>query len=409
MTSRPPGPRAPRRPPKSPTGPSGRPLTLAAAMAAMQSAFLGALAVMVVVLVGWATAADSDASATTAVKGALQVWLVGHGTRLDIPGGAFGLTPLGLTVIPFVLVFTSTLRTGRQLQVRGRPGVVALSTSVTATYALLGLLVATVAETPAVRPQPLSALLATATVAGLASAAAAIQAAGRRDALTRRLPALLRGPLGAAGAAVAAMLAVAALVAGLSLAAHASQARILVESLQPGAGGALLLLLGCLLYVPTAAVWSLGLLAGPGFALGAGTSVTLTAVDVRLVPAVPLLAAVPQDDPPAWAWLLLLVPVAAGVLAGLLLRRGEVVGADGPDRRERARQGMTRVALTGALAGLYVAALATLAAGPAGPGRLGHTGPDWWALGPAVAAEVALGAACVLGWGYAREYRRDAH
>ena len=94
VLSRPPGPRAPRRPPAGPGRSAARPLTALGMTAALQSAGLGVLAVMVTVLVGWATAADSDASATAAVTGALQAWLVGHhaagdrARRLLRPGAA---------------------------------------------------------------------------------------------------------------------------------------------------------------------------------------------------------------------------------------------------------------------------------------------------------------------------------
>ena len=133
LLSRPPGPRAPRRPP---AGPPARPLTPAGVLAALQAAGLGVLAVMVLVLDGWATAADGGASASTAVAAALQVWLVGHHTRLVVPAGEFSLAPLGLSLQPVVLVHTATLRAGRAAGVTGRRGVVALTSAVTATYAV---------------------------------------------------------------------------------------------------------------------------------------------------------------------------------------------------------------------------------------------------------------------------------
>jgi len=160
--------------------------------AALQSAGLGVLAVMVTVLVGWATAADSDASATAAVTGALQVWLVAHHTRVAVPGGSFALVPLGLTLLPLVLLHSSTLRAGRAAGVRGRRGVLALTASVTATYAVLVTVVALLAATDSVRPQPVSAFVGAALVAGLASGAAAVRATGRGTVLWGRVPELAR-------------------------------------------------------------------------------------------------------------------------------------------------------------------------------------------------------------------------
>ncbi|MGH8940990.1 MAG: cell division protein PerM, partial [Actinomycetes bacterium] len=124
--TRPPGPRGPRRPPGLPPA---RPLTLSGVLAAARSAGLGALAVMVLVLVGWATTADTGASAPTAVTAGLQIWLVGHGTNLALRDGSFSLVPLGLSALPFVLVHSATFRAGTSAQVRSRRGVIALASS----------------------------------------------------------------------------------------------------------------------------------------------------------------------------------------------------------------------------------------------------------------------------------------
>ena len=83
-----------------------------------------------------------------------------------------------------------------------------------------------------------------------------------------------------------------------------------------GIGGGILLAALCLLYVPTAAVWGLAYVVGPGFAVGAGTSVSVAGADLGAVPAFPLLAALPQEPGPAWGPLVLVVPLLAGVLAG---------------------------------------------------------------------------------------------
>jgi len=79
------GARGARRPPRRPAAPSPQPITWAGLLAALRSAGLSLLAVMVLVLVAWASAADSGASATQAVGGGLQIWLVGNLARLTVP------------------------------------------------------------------------------------------------------------------------------------------------------------------------------------------------------------------------------------------------------------------------------------------------------------------------------------
>ncbi|HEX7189456.1 MAG TPA: DUF6350 family protein [Actinomycetes bacterium] len=396
LLSRPPGPRAPRRPP---AGPPTRPLTVAGVLAAGQAAGLGALAVMVIVLVGWATAADSGASASTAVAGGLQVWLVGHHTRVLLPGGSFGLVPLGLTVLPLLLVHTATLRSARAAGITGRSGVLALTSSVTATYAVVATAVALLARTEEVRPMPMTAFVGSAVIAGVASGSAAVRATGRSAVLWYRLPALVRLSLPPAAVALGVLVAAGAALAGASLAGHHDRARALTDGLDPGVGGAALLVLGSLLYVPTAAVWGLGYSVGPGFSVGQGTSVSVLGSDLGAVPGLPLLAALPAGPGTAGpaGWAALAAPVVAGVLAAWLLRRR--AGAPASPGTAGLSSWRALVAAAGAVGvavGVGVGALAALAAGPAGPGRMAETGPDWWAVAPAAAIEVAAVVAVTL-------------
>ncbi len=79
---------------------------------------------------------------------------------------------------------------------------------------------------------------------------------------------------------------------------HHDQATLLVDGLDAGIGGGILLAALCLLYVPTAAVWGLAYVVGPGFAVGAGTSVSVGGTDLGAVPAFPLLAALPAGAGP---------------------------------------------------------------------------------------------------------------
>ncbi len=385
LLSRPPGPRGPRRPPP---GPPVRPIsvTVAGVVAALQAAGLGVLAVMVVVLVGWATAADSAASAMTAVTGGLQVWLVSHHTRLVLPGGEFSLTPLALSALPLVLLHSAALRAGRLAQVRGRRGVIALTSAVTASYAVLATGVALLARTDAVAPVPSSAFLGAAAFAALAAGSAAVRATGRWLVLWHRLPLTLRTALPPAAAALAVLLGSGALLVAAMLTRHHAAAEHLVAGLDPGAGGTLLLLLGSLLYVPDAVVWGTAFVTGPGFAVGQGTSVTVAGADLGAVPAFPLLAALPGGTGAGAGLLTMVAPLLAGVLVAFLLRRG----------CEQVRQVVEMCGLVGALVGLGTGALALLSAGSAGPGRMADVGPDWWAVGLASGLEVATAAGVTL-------------
>lgn len=385
--------RAPRtaRPRKTPApATSQRSLTGLGVLAALRSVALGVLAVMVVVLVGWATAADSGADATDAVATALMAWLVAHHAHLAVPGGEVALVPLGLTALPVVLVHTATLRAGRAAAVRGRTAVLALTSSAVATYAVAATFVALLARTDSVQALPVSAFVGAAGVALLGAGTGAVRATGTWSGVSRRLPARVLVALPAATCALATLVAGGALLVGVSLALHHDRAAALVHGLDAGLGGGVLLGLLCLVYVPTAAIWGLAVVAGPGFAVGTGTSVSVAGTQLGAVPAFPLLAALPQGTGSALAWLALGVPVAAGGLAATLAHRSGAV----PDAGWRPVAEVCAVA--GGLVALAVAMLALLASGPAGPGRLTEMGPTWWLVAPLAGLEVAAVMAAVL-------------
>jgi hypothetical protein len=363
---------------------------------------------MVLVLLAWVSAANSGASATEAIGGGLQIWLVGHLSRLTVPGGQFGLPPLGLTLLPAVLLFTSAARAARAAHVRGRRGVVSLTATIAASYAVVAGVVALLARSDTVRPLPVTAFLGAAAVAVLAGGAGAVRGSGRTRAWQSRAPVLARVAATGAAGALAAISSAGALLVALMLLRHRHAASELFQGIGGGAAATLLVALICLLYVPTAVVWGSAWLLGPGFAVGAGTSVAVTGTQLGAVPAVPLLAALPGAGPGGPGWAVVVLAVAgAGSVAGLLVDRAvrrEAAGLTGSWRD----LGLLSAA-TGGLTGLGVAVLALLAAGPAGPGRLAHTGPTAWVVAPVAALEVAVAVLAVLAVQRLRTTRREAH
>jgi Family of unknown function (DUF6350) len=174
---------------------------------------------------------------------------------------------------------------------------------------------------------------------------------------------------------------------------HRGEAAAIVTALHTGTAGGLFALLTCVLYAPTAAIWGTSFLTGPGFAVGTGTSVSVTGVHLGAVPALPLLAALPDSGAAGAGWpLAVAATLAAGLVSGVLIDRAS--------RREPTQPisswaDVSRVAaLTGAITGLVFGTLAAASSGPAGPGRMAHAGPTPWlvALATAVTTAVVVGA-----------------
>jgi hypothetical protein len=189
----------------------------------------------------------------------------------------------------------------------------------------------------------------------------------------------------AAAAAVVVVVAAAMVVTLAALAAHATAAADIADGLGGGLIAKLALLVLDGLLLPNAAFTVVGYIAGPGFAVGAGTSVSVGGAHVAALPSLPLVAAVPHGPAPAAVRLLVIVVLLlAGGAAGWL-----VAARDGGSFAAAVGGGLA----AGACAGLWAAVLAALAGGPAGDGRMAVVGASAWQVGLVLAAEVGVVAA----------------
>lgn len=368
---------------------------------ALEAAGTGLVVVALVVLLAWATDSRSAASTGDALRVAGQGWLLAHQVPLGVEGGRVGLVPGGLALLPVLLLARAGAALARLGAVAHPRDLGPVTACLALPYAACAGVVALLARTETVTPSPVLAALAAGVLALLAGGAGVAVRAGLLPGAAARLRPRLREALRSGLLAVAAVLGAGALLAGGALALALGEATALARDVAPGLGGAVGLALLGLAVVPNAVVWTASYLAGPGVALGAGTSVTVLGTSVAHVPALPLLAALPDPgQAPLAAPLLLLVPVAAGALAARSLRRREPGLAVGEQRRGAAGAAVT--------AGLVLAVLALLSGGPVGPG-LTPVGPSAWQLGLAAAAEVAVGALLVVeaaAWRSRRRLRR---
>lgn len=372
--------RRPSRPAATPApGPLG-PGVLAAAWAAGA----GLVALGIPLLLAWATDSRSGSGAAAATRSVGQLWLLAHGTSLSVPGGQVGLTPLGLTLLPLALLHRAGRHGARTVRASRLAEGGQLLLAIAVPYALLCAVAAPLCATDDVRPAPVQAVLAGLVVALVGAGSGVLREARLGVVLMSRLPARAQELLRATAVVLGVLVAAGALLAAVSLLQHAGRASALAAATDPGLLGGVVLLAVSLACIPNAALWGSAWLAGPGFAVGAGTSVGPFGTSLGAVPAVPLLAALPTAEAPTWlAVLALAVPVLAGGAGGWLVVR-RVAGGPG-------RAALEALAL-GPCVGVAAGVLAWVSGGPLGGARMADVGPSPWRVGLAVALEVGLAA-----------------
>lgn len=364
--------------------PARRPLE-AGLLGALWAVCAGLVAIAVPVLLVWAADARSGSGAAAAMRTVGQVWLIGHGAALEVPGGVLGITPLGLLVLPLALLLRAAGHGARECRVTSLRQALQLAVAVSVPYGVLAAVVAALSSTPNVRPVPWQALVAGCVVGGVGGFAGAVRAARLWPAVLSALPARAARLVTATIAAMAVVLAAGSLLAGASLAKHLGRAGDLAAATAPGKVGGLALLVLGLALVPNAAVWGVSWLAGPGFHVGIGTAVGPYDTHLGAVPSLPLLAALPGPVPGWLGIVAMCVPLLAGAAAGVVVVRR----LRNPTWPAACRE----AALVGPCAGVVAGVLGWLSGGPAGGGRLTEVGPSPWQLGLVLAAEIAVGAA----------------
>ncbi|MGM0385397.1 MAG: DUF6350 family protein [Actinomycetota bacterium] len=295
-------------------------------------------------------------------------WTTAFGGRVPIEEGTVALAPLGLTLLALVLLRGAM----RRLAVDTLAGAAVSVGTFTSAVALLGL--------SAGRGSGVH--VAGALAVGVLAAAWALR--GHERVLPARLrhelervPRGVRAGLDAAGVAVLASLLVGALLVVTAVVTSWGDVATIHDSLEPDVVSGIVLTLAQSAYLPNLALWALAWVAGPGFAVGEGTTFSALGSSAGLLPAIPVLGALPAPGT-SLPWVLA-APALLGIVVGWWRGRRRPL----PDRRDAALASLTL--LLGSFSALAV--LGTAASGPIGPGRMAVTGMN----GPLVAILLAGG------------------
>ncbi|MBS1906684.1 MAG: hypothetical protein JST33_08980 [Actinobacteria bacterium] len=388
-------------------------IVLLAAVDAIVAAAIGLVALLAPLTLIWAIAFGAKADWGALWPSAATLWQYGHGVPLavalpdalvrtvglDPQAATFALSVPPLLFLAFTAIFAA--RSGRRAAIAGSwiTGVLSgtvVFTAISAVAALTGGL--GVLRAPvwlALLFPPLVFLCG-----ALAGAVATAWGDGDGGVLDRVQDALDRRPEWAhvpgdvvrgAAAAVAGVIGAAGLTVAIAAVARGGQVVALFEALRADALGVIVIGIAQLAYLPTLVAWAVAWIAGPGFAIGAGTAVSPAGTVLGVVPGVPLLGLVPDNSSP-WFLIVVLLPVAAGAFAGWLIRSRQVSAGAEAGILPRV---VTAVGIA-VLAGGCGALMAALSRGSLGPGRLAIAGPDPGPVALALGLEVLVGAAILL-------------
>jgi Family of unknown function (DUF6350) len=331
--------------------------------------------------VGGLTVGDS-----VAVAG--RLWLLAQGAELDVGSGPLVLAPLLLTLG----IAWGLSQAGRGFVRLGDVGSWRRagqgSAALVGAHMLVGVVLALVVDAPDARVGLIRTSLGALVLASVAVGWGVGRESGLLDEVLDGLPGAVRPLLRGVLAGLLAALSACTAVVAVALASDAAGYATLSRSLGGAAAGALGLLGLGLLLLPNAAAAVLGLAAGPGFFVGTGTLVSVHGVTLSSVPALPLLAALPDTQAvPLIAFASQAVPALAGLVAGTTVGRW-LSDSDGGS----VVAGLAGIG-TGALLGLASGLLVWGAGGTLGDGALADVGAPALATGIAVAAQSGIAAA----------------
>ncbi|CAN5571481.1 hypothetical protein BH09ACT4_BH09ACT4_20210 [soil metagenome] len=274
-------------------------------------------------------------------RGAVDIWLLGHGVDVTFLLDPQTATALGVAGADAPVVVTIALlgfalltvllgiRAGGRIAESGHPRLGGLAA--VGVFALLSIGITLTVLHPMARPSIWQAAVLPALAFGVGVGVGMLRAAnldGRsRDGRFGHFVATLSidtratvvAALRAGAAAVTVVLAVSALAVTARLVLGYADIIRLYEALHTEVVGGIAVTALQFALLPDVVIWAAAWFTGPGFAIGTGSQVSPLGTALGPLPALPLFGAIPTADFPL-GFAGLLVPVVAGFLAGVAVR-----------------------------------------------------------------------------------------
>lgn len=394
--------------------------TLIALLAALESFLAVAIGVgisLIPLSLMWAAQLETGVAWDVFYRASVDIWLVGHGVDLTVTldptlAAAVALPglekPFLISIAPLSFALVTVLlgvRLGRKSLESGARFVGPVAAI--STFGGLSVLIALSAVHPSAMPTVWMAMsFPTAIFAVgvfLGARGEVGHSGGRAERVQQRvigwaggLPthvrAVLASSLRGGLAATAIVVGFSAVVLSVLIIANFSTILGLYQGLQGGVGGSVILTAAQLMFMPNFVLWVASWFIGTGFAIGTGSLVSPLGTDLGLVPALPILGALPTADL-TFGFLGVLVPIAAGFaaawfIAPALFRSLSASLGSAPTFKWLFFT-VVGIAVVG---GILIGFMAWASGGAAGPGRLVDVGPNALRTGGIAALELCIAA-----------------
>ena len=358
---------------------------MAGPLAALWTAFIGLMAIVIPMIVVWAVSFFPGMGIESALRNTGVVWLVTHDVALRLGTATYSLLPWGLMLIWLLLLTIAGRWAARATGAdTARDGAILIGAGAV-TYAVLLAGISAVTSTPEARTSPVRAFGIGLVLAAIGLTWGALRGTVLGLAVSERIPGPAKAALGAALAGALALIALGALLAAAAVMMSFDEALRMQQFLDPGPIGGLVLLVITLGYLPSAIMWAIGYALGAGITVGPDVVLSpfIQAPAPTSLPTFPLLAALPDQSGPL-AFALPVIGVVAGIVVGVVIARRVTLPA-------LQRLGLAVVAV--AIAAIALAVVTRISYGSLGDVRLVGLGPSSEAVALIAGVLMLIGAA----------------
>lgn len=368
------------------------PPLISGAIAASAAVIFGYLFTLGFIMASWLFAAHGSESTLQVLRAAGIAWQVLHLVPFVIGTITIGVLPWGFLVVPIFVLWKATQWSLKSSRPKTAIEFVRVALALSLSYSALAGLVSLISSTADLHTSSFSAVVHTLLVSLAVTMISIISFAPSRTILTDALPNLFVAGIRPAVIAFGMLFVAGSFLTSVSLIFNWDQIRAVTTLMAPGFIDGLFMTLLEIGYLPTASVWAMSYVMGPGIMLGGGGVVTPETANPGALPAFPLLSILPSESA-AYAGLVLIFPILVGVAIHFLMPR-ERWSAQGDSIAialsfvVRWREVVTLLVSVGLLS-IFVWIAAAASSGSIGTGYLKFVGP--------VPTEVAVAAISVCG------------